>query len=152
MEKIKIKIGDIVKAKFGTVVFGVTKTDGTQENSNFDIYGIVTDIMPDERNKEDEIEMKFFFDAKSSYRYNPDEWEVMYSTNLIKAPVIPTPEQIREEFMNDGINMSEFLASVPADGLNLEQAFELYIGARKWADADRFFVDKDEGELEELEF
>ncbi|MBF0578196.1 hypothetical protein IR022_19790 [Dysgonomonas sp. GY617] len=76
----------------------------------------------------------------------------MYSTNLIKAPVIPTPEQIREEFMNDGINMSEFLASVPADGLNLEQAFELYIGARKWADADRFFVDKDEGELEELEF
>lgn len=147
-----IKIGDIVKAKFGTVVYGFTKADGTHDNTNFDIHGVVTDIIPDQQTKVDKIEMKLFFDATSSHKYNPDDLEVIYSTNLIKAPIVPVSDQIRKEFMDAGINMSEFLASVPADGLNLEEAFELYIGARKWADGDRFFIDKDEGALEELEF
>lgn len=49
-------------------------------------------------------------------------------------------DSIRAEFLTSDVCMSEFLASVPADGLTLEEAFNLYISARKWADGDRFFV------------
>lgn len=35
--------------------------------------------------------------------------------------------------------MGEMLASVPADGLTVEEAFYLYIRAMQWAEGDRFF-------------
>lgn len=46
--------------------------------------------------------------------------------------------------------MGEMLASIPADSLSLEQAFELYIEAMKWAEGDRFFVCKNDEPMQEL--
>lgn len=34
--------------------------------------------------------------------------------------------------------MAEFLASTPATGLTIEQAFYLYIRAKNWSDKDEF--------------
>ncbi|WP_199330338.1 hypothetical protein [Dysgonomonas sp. GY617] len=150
MEKIKIKIGDIVKAKFGTVVFGVTKTDGTHPNSNFDIYGIVTDIIPDEQTKVDLIEVKFFFDATSSHKYKPDDLELICSTNLVKANTKKlTLEQIFNEYSESDVVMGEMLASIPADGLSVEEAFELYMEALKSSCGDRFFREVEDSTFEE---
>lgn len=61
-----------------------------------------------------------------------------------------TLEQIKKEYHNSDVCMSEFLASVSAQGLNLEEAFDLYIAARKWADKDRFFCHRDVDDIEEL--
>lgn len=59
-------------------------------------------------------------------------------------------EKIQTDYHQNDVCMSELLASTPADGLNMEEAFELYIKARKWADADKFFVHRDENDIEEL--
>ncbi|GLL53410.1 hypothetical protein KUBF_10720 [Bacteroides finegoldii] len=44
----------------------------------------------------------------------------------------------------------ELLAALPADGLSIEEAFELAVAARKWADGDRFYRSINDGEPEEL--
>lgn len=46
--------------------------------------------------------------------------------------------------------MGELLASLPARGLTMEEAFELNIAARKWADGDEFFRVIDDGKPEKL--
>ena len=46
--------------------------------------------------------------------------------------------------------MGELLDALPADGLSVEEAFELSIAAKKWADGDRFYRTVDDGEPEEL--
>lgn len=62
-----------------------------------------------------------------------------------------TLEQIKEEYHKNDLCMGELLASFAADGLNLEEAFELYLEAKKWADGDKFFRMIDDNEaLEEL--
>lgn len=62
-----------------------------------------------------------------------------------------TLEQIREEYHKNDLCMGELLASFAADGLNLEEAFERYLEAKKWADGDKFFRMIDDNEpLEEL--
>lgn len=60
-----------------------------------------------------------------------------------------TLEYIEKQYNGNDISMSEILASIPADGLSIEEAFELYIKAMKWSDGDRFFVIAN-GEKEEL--
>ena len=42
------------------------------------------------------------------------------------------------------------MASIPADGLTLEKAFELYIEAMKWGEGDRFYQVTEEGDSIEL--
>lgn len=46
--------------------------------------------------------------------------------------------------------MGEMLLSIPANGLSIEEAFELSIAAKKWADGDCFYRVIDDGEPEEL--
>ena len=60
-----------------------------------------------------------------------------------------TMEQIITDYKEDDICMGEFLASVPADGYSLEEAFELYISIMKRIEGDQFFKIA-EGETIEL--
>lgn len=46
--------------------------------------------------------------------------------------------------------MAELLAYIPARGLNMEEAFDLNIAARKWADGDEFYQVIDDGKPEKL--
>lgn len=61
-----------------------------------------------------------------------------------------TLEKLKEEYLNSDVCMGEMLLSIPADGLSIEEAFELGIAAKKWADGDRFYRVVDKGEPEEL--
>lgn len=61
-----------------------------------------------------------------------------------------TLEQIKNEYHNSEVCMTELLASISAQGLNLEEAFDLYIAARKWADGDHFSCHRDVDDIEEL--
>ena len=54
-----------------------------------------------------------------------------------------TLKEIKEDYMANDSCMSELLAAKPADGLTLEQAFQLYIRAKSWADDDVFHVLRD---------
>lgn len=57
--------------------------------------------------------------------------------------------RIMKEYHENDICMAELLASIPADGLTIEEAFELYIAAKKWADGDKFYqvIDDEQQEL-----
>lgn len=59
-------------------------------------------------------------------------------------------ETIRAEYHKSEVCMGEMLASVPADGLSLEAAFELYIEVMKSVEGDKFFKSQDGGEMVEL--
>lgn len=61
-----------------------------------------------------------------------------------------TFEKLKEEYRESDICMGEILLSVPADGLSIEEAFELSIAAKKWADGDRFYRVIEDGKPEEL--
>lgn len=61
-----------------------------------------------------------------------------------------TLAKIMEEYHKGDVCMGELLLSIPADGLSLEEAFELNIAAKKWADGDRFYRTVEDGEPEEL--
>lgn len=61
-----------------------------------------------------------------------------------------TLEKVKEEYHQNDICMGELLLSIPADGLSLEEAFELSIAAKKWADGDRFYRVIEDGNPEEL--
>jgi len=61
-----------------------------------------------------------------------------------------TLEKLKEEYRNSDVCMGEMLLSISADGLSIEEAFELSIAAKKWADGDRFYRIVDDGDLEEL--
>lgn len=61
-----------------------------------------------------------------------------------------TLEKLKEEYLNSDVCMGEMLLSIPADGLSIEEAFELGIAAKKWADGDRFYRVVDKEEPEEL--
>lgn len=49
-----------------------------------------------------------------------------------------TFNQLKEDYFNDDVCMAEVLASTPATGLTIEQAFYLYIRAKNWSDKDEF--------------
>lgn len=61
-----------------------------------------------------------------------------------------TLEKLKKEYRNSDVCMGEMLLSMPADGLSIEEAFELSIAAKKWADGDRFYRTVEDGEPEEL--
>lgn len=61
-----------------------------------------------------------------------------------------TLEKLKEEYRDSDVCMGEMLLSMPADGLSIEEAFELGIAAKKWADGDRFYRVVDDGDPEEL--
>lgn len=59
-------------------------------------------------------------------------------------------KEIQTEYHKSDVCMSELLATLPARGLTMEEAFELNIAARKWADGDKFFQAIDGEELKRL--
>lgn len=61
-----------------------------------------------------------------------------------------TLDRIKAEYHGNDVCMEELLAALPADGLSIEEAFELAVAARKWADGDRFYRSINDGEPEEL--
>ncbi len=61
-----------------------------------------------------------------------------------------TLEEIQVEYHKSDVCMGELLASLPARGLTMEEAFELNIAARKWADGDEYFRVINDGEPEKL--
>ncbi len=48
-------------------------------------------------------------------------------------------KHIKSEYHSGDVCMYDLLASLPADGLSIEEAFEVYIEAKKWADGDEFY-------------
>lgn len=77
--------------------------------------------------------------------------------NFISPYVIEYPvddrmtfEKVKEEYHESDVCMGETLLSIPATGLSMEEAFELAIEAKKWADGDKFYRVIDDKEPEEL--
>ena len=62
-----------------------------------------------------------------------------------------TLEKVRKEYLENDVCMGELLDTIPAEGLSIEEAFELSIAAKKWADGDRFYRVIGGGEPEEIE-
>jgi hypothetical protein len=62
-------------------------------------------------------------------------------------------EKIKEIYINDDLGMFELLGAIKCSDIDkdmtIEDAFELYVEAKKWADGDIFTVDK-MGEVEVL--
>ena len=58
--------------------------------------------------------------------------------------------KVQTEYRENDVCMGELLDALPADGLSIEEAFELAITAKKWADGDRFYRSINDGEPEEL--
>lgn len=54
-----------------------------------------------------------------------------------------TFNQLKEDYINDDVCMAEFLASTPATGLTIEQAFYMYIRAMSWCEEDEFTTYKE---------
>ena len=61
-----------------------------------------------------------------------------------------TLEKLKEEYRDSDVCMGEMLLSMPADGLSIEEAFEVSIAAKKWADGDRFYRVVNDSDPEEL--
>lgn len=59
--------------------------------------------------------------------------------------------KVQKEYRENDVCMGELLDALPADGLSIEEAFELAITAKKWADGDRFYRSINDGEPEELQ-
>ena len=59
-------------------------------------------------------------------------------------------ESIKQTYQKENICMAELLAAEPADGLSMEQAFELYVQAKNWADSDTFYIQSNGEELTEI--
>ncbi|MBS6574707.1 hypothetical protein [Parabacteroides goldsteinii] len=58
--------------------------------------------------------------------------------------------RIKEEYSRNDVCMGELLCAIPADGLSIEEAFELAIATKKWADGDKFYRVINDNEPEEL--
>ena len=58
--------------------------------------------------------------------------------------------KVQKEYRENDVCKGELLDALPADGLSIEEAFELAITAKKWADGDRFYRSINDGEPEEL--
>lgn len=59
-------------------------------------------------------------------------------------------DYIKSIYSRSEVCLGETLASIPADGLTIEGAFELYIEAMKWGEGDRFYQVPEEGDSIEL--
>ena len=58
--------------------------------------------------------------------------------------------KVQKEYRENDVCMGELLDALPADGLSIEEAFELAITAKKWADGERFYRSINDGVPEEL--
>ena len=61
-----------------------------------------------------------------------------------------TLDDVKEEYHKSDVCMGETLALIPADSLSLEEAFQLYIEAMKWAEGDRFYKSENDEPPQEI--
>ena len=59
-------------------------------------------------------------------------------TNNNKNRVPFSFNKAKDMYYKSDVVMGEMLASVPADGMSIEDAFYLYIAAQNWANGDEF--------------
>lgn len=59
-------------------------------------------------------------------------------------------DQLLQSYHNDDICMGEFLAAEPADGMSIEQAHHTYVVLMNRAEKDLFFVQKEDGPVEQI--
>ena len=60
----------------------------------------------------------------------------MANNNKNRVPL--SFNKVKEMYHESDVVMGEMLASVPADGMSIEDAFYLYIAAQNWANGDEF--------------
>ena len=60
----------------------------------------------------------------------------MANNNKNRFPLSLT--KVKEMYHKSDVVIGEMLASVPADGMSIEDAFYLYIAAQNWANGDEF--------------
>ena len=60
----------------------------------------------------------------------------MENNNKNRVPLSLT--KVKEMYHESEVIMGEMLASIPADGMSIEDAFYLYIAAQNWANGDEF--------------
>ena len=60
----------------------------------------------------------------------------MANNNKNRFPLSLT--KVKDMYHKSDVVMVEMLASVPADGMSIEDAFYLYIAAQNWANGDEF--------------
>ena len=60
----------------------------------------------------------------------------MANNNKNRVPL--SFNKVKEMYHESEVVMGEMLASVPADGMSIEDAFYLYIAAQNWANGDEF--------------
>lgn len=70
------------------------------------------------------------------------------STKVLRQTM--TLEEIKRIYHVGDLCMGELLATVLAEGLDLERAFQLYMEAIKWAEGDKFFRQIHDDPLEAL--
>ena len=59
-------------------------------------------------------------------------------TNNNKNRVPLSFNKVKDMYHESDVIMGEMLASIPADGMSIEDAFYLYIAAQNWANGDEF--------------
>ena len=60
----------------------------------------------------------------------------MANNNKNRFPLSLT--KVKEMYHKSDVVMGEMLASIPADGMSIEDAFYLYTAAQNWANGDEF--------------
>ena len=60
----------------------------------------------------------------------------MANNNKNRFPLSLT--KVMEMYHKSDVVIAEMLASIPADGMSIEDAFYLYIAAQNWANGDEF--------------
>ena len=60
----------------------------------------------------------------------------MANNNKNRVPL--SFNKVKDMYHESEVVMGEMLASVPADGMSIEDAFYLYIAAQNWANGDEF--------------
>ena len=60
----------------------------------------------------------------------------MANNNKNRVPL--SFNKVKDMYHKSDVVMGEMLASIPADGMSIEDAFYLYIAAQNWANGDEF--------------
>lgn len=81
------------------------------------------------------------------YRSDQQNPQILISWSDNKNKPIDINDIKSIQFISEVV-LSETLASIPADGLSIEEAFKLYVEAMYWGEGDRFYMAKeDEGDI-----
>ena len=88
--------------------------------------------------KDNEIQENFGLTVKD---FGGDE-ELEVTDEEVEAACVhckTSLKDVMEEYSQSGVCMAETLAHVPANGLTIEEAFELYIKVMNYAEGDEFY-------------